>query len=260
MGVKSYQSHKVQKYMGSEYSLAEEGVIGEVPVTLMVNGEAWLDFMCTPHDLESLATGFLYNEGIINLASEILMVEVCPKKQCVDVWLNKEVSPPEDWRLTSGCAGGITSVKDPGTIITKLNSAVVSPEQIIALSKEFFEKQVLYQKVRGVHGSALSDGQQILAVCEDIGRHNSVDKIAGKYLLGKFEVEGKILLTSGRISSEMAQKAHRLGVSILISRTSPTVMSIEFAEAAGITLVGYARGRQFAVYTHPHRIMELSRP
>jgi FdhD protein len=126
------------------------------------------------------------------------------------------------------------------------------------LGKKLFDSQGLYQKVRGVHASALSDGKEILILCEDIGRHNTLDKIAGKMLLEEIQPDRKILLTTGRISSDMLQKAARIGSSMLISRTSPTSLSIELAEKAGVTLIGYARGRQFMIYTNPQRVQEFA--
>jgi len=98
-----------------------------------------------------------------------------------------------------------------------------------------------------------SDGKQIVLVAEDIGRHNTLDKLAGMCLLQNSWPEPRILITTGRISSEMLQKAARMGAPILISRTSPSSLSIEMAERYGITLIGYARRQRFNVYTHPQR-------
>ena len=92
---------------------------------------------------------------------------------------------------------------------------------------------------------------------EDIGRHNTLDKIAGKILLDRIELNNRILLTTGRISSEMIQKASRIGASIVISYTSPSSLSLDAAQHMGITLIGYARRNQFRLYTHPERIRDF---
>jgi FdhD protein len=117
-----------------------------------------------------------------------------------------------------------------------------------------FDAQALYHETGGVHTSALTDGKRILLSAEDIGRHNTLDKIAGMCLMQNIWPERRILITTGRVSSEMLQKAVRLGASILISRTSPSSLSIELAEKWGITLIGYARRNRFNLYAHPERI------
>jgi FdhD protein len=94
-------------------------------------------------------------------------------------------------------------------------------------------------------------------VAEDIGRHNTLDKIAGWILLKGIDLSQRFLLTTGRISSEMLQKAARLSASVVISRTSPSSLSIQLADAFGITLIGYARRNRFNIYTHPRRITSL---
>ena len=116
------------------------------------------------------------------------------------------------------------------------------------------EAQVLYRETGGVHTSLLSDGEKIIVSSEDIGRHNTLDKIAGLCLMNNAWSEKRILITTGRISSEMLQKAARMETPILISRTSPSSLSIEMAERYGITLIGYARKHRFNVYSNPHRV------
>jgi FdhD protein len=137
---------------------------------------------------------------------------------------------------------------------TRQMSLQVSAEQIGTLVDQLSESQALYRETGGVHTSALSDGQSILVSAEDIGRHNTLDKIAGLCLLTETWPQTRILLTTGRISSEMLQKAARLRAPILISRTSPSSLSIEMAERYDITLIGYARRGRFNVYTSPHRV------
>ena len=119
---------------------------------------------------------------------------------------------------------------------------------------QLFESQALYRETGGVHTSMLSDGKQVVMAAEDIGRHNTLDKISGLCLLQHRWPATRILITTGRISSEMLQKAARLQAPVLISRTSPSSLSIEMAQRYGITLIGYARRQRFNVYTHPGRV------
>jgi len=230
-------------------------VIVEAPVSLTVNNEVWLTFMCTPIDLELMAVGFLFNEGVITSASEIADVRVCAAGDNIDVWLHHNVEKPLSWRRTSGCTGGMTSVTHKTSERKILNGGVLSTGQVSNLIGQLFESQELYRLSGGVHTSGLSDGQIIVAVAEDIGRHNTLDKLAGRVLLEGIHLPRRIILTTGRISSEMLQKSSRMQASVVISRTSPSSLSIEMAESLGITLIGYARRNRFNVYTHPGRIV-----
>lgn len=246
-----------QQYVSGQWQTVSTGVIGETPVGLTVNGQSWLTLMCTPCDLEALAVGFLFNEGLIQKVEEVVSVRVCPTGDNVDVWLSRSVNKPDHWRRTSGCTGGVTSTDTQITSQPILDGVVLTPERVCHLIGQLFEAQELYQKVGGVHTSALSDGQQILVRAEDIGRHNTLDKISGRCLLEGIAPAQRILLTTGRISSEMLQKSARIGASVVISRTSPSSLSIRLAEQGLITLIGYAHRHRFNVYTHAERILRL---
>jgi FdhD protein len=239
-----------------ERSAGRAAVIRETPVSLTVNGEIWLTFMCTPIQLEAMAVGFLFNEGLINHAAEIADVRVCPAGDNVDVWSQAPLEKPAQWRRTSGCTGGITSVVEGRmpSIPPILNGRDLHASQVQRLVEELFNSQELYRQSGGVHTSILTDGEGQLVSAEDIGRHNTLDKIAGRCLLENIQFDHRILLTTGRVSSEMLQKAARLGAAVVISRTSPSSLSISLAEQYGITLVGYARRDRFNIYTHPERI------
>ena len=241
----------------TDQSLHEEAeTIVETPVSLTVNGSTWLTFMCTPVLLEEMAIGFLFNEGVIARIDEVADVRVCEHGDNIDIWLDRSVEQPSSWRRTSGCSGGVTAVEllSEGLPAIPVREGIVSPEQINQLVVSLFERQELYKETGGVHTSALSDGDKIVLAADDIGRHNTLDKIAGAYLRLQPALDHRILITTGRISSEMLQKASRLGAELLVSRTSPSSLSIQLAERMGITLIGYARRNRFNVYAHPERI------
>ena len=245
-----------ERYEFKKWQHHDAETIVETPVSLTVNGAVWLSFMCTPVQLEALAVGFLYNEGIIESMDEVSDVRVCEHGDNVDVWLNHAAEQPTSWRRTSGCTGGVTAVD----LLAKPNvsfdrdSLKLSPDAIGNLVEMLFESQELYRETGGVHTSALSDGEKVLLSAEDIGRHNTLDKIAGLCLMNNVWPANRILITTGRISSEMLQKAARLQAPILISRTSPSSLSIEMAERYGITLIGYARKHRFNVYSSGERV------
>lgn len=250
----TYKQTVINRYSHGNLESVQDGVIVEQPVSLTVNGNVWLTFMCSPIHLEALAAGFLYNEKIITSQDEIEDIRVCDHKDNVDVWLNKTANEPPDWRRTSGCTGGYTAAILDEIEPVPADKVVLSPDQVLALIKELLQSQDIYRKSGGVHASALATPEGIVFKTEDVGRHNTLDKIAGRALLEGYQVSPRIILSTGRISSEMLQKAARLKASILISRTSPTSMSLDLAEKLGITLIGYARGYRFNVYTHPERI------
>ena len=165
-----------------------------------------------------------------------------------DVTLTREVELPTERILTSGCGGGITFRIDPRLFPQIRSSLKVRPAQLSERMKDLFAAALHYRASRGIHGAALSDADRLLIVAEDVGRHNAVDKIMGEALLKGIPTTDQILLSTGRISSEMLLKAARMGVPLVASRTSPTEMAVGLAEQIGITVVGYLRPESLNVY------------
>ena len=120
--------------------------------------------------------------------------------------------------------------------------------------KQLQEQMELYRLCGGVHASALSDTKNLLVVAEDIGRHNTLDKIQGECLLSGLRTRDRLLLSTGRISSEMLLKAAKMQVPVVVSRHSPTGAAVSLAHDLGIALVGHARGDRLSVYSHPERL------
>jgi len=156
--------------------------------------------------------------------------------------------------LTSGCGGGTTFVDLAAAGQPVCSSRQISAAQVAALMRQLNERAEVHRVAGGVHTSALGEGNELLMVVEDVGRHNTLDKILGRCLLLGLDTADHILLTTGRVSAEMLHKASRMGVPIVISRTSPTDLAVELARAWKITLIGYARGTSFNVYAGEWRI------
>jgi FdhD protein len=246
------ESKRVWKYPSHSNVENEQPVASEALVTLSINGQEFLTFACTPFNLEALAVGFLFNEGIITTLDDISDLHLCGQGSQLDLWLTQSVRLPHTWTRTSGCGSGMTQAATE--IIPLSGKPQFSTEQINNSMLEMLRSQEIYPHSGGLHCSALSDGMQIYLLAEDIGRHNTLDKLAGRLLLENIQLSNPLLLTTGRISSEMMQKAVRLGATVVVSLTSPTSLSIAMAEKAGVTLVGYARRGQFSVYSHPFRL------
>jgi len=241
------------------YDSERRSVHGVVPVeeavTLYVNGQPLVSLMCTPTQLEELALGFLFNEGLIEGTGEVAVLELCGGERCVDVWLEHDIEPSRLRVITSGCSSG-TTFEDVTSAHHQVTSATrVSPQQITRLMQEFSRTTALYRRTGGIHGAVLAEGERLLCVAEDIGRHNALDKIAGICLRRGQPMQDRILLTSGRISSEMVGKAARMGVPIIVSHTSPTSLAVQLAHTWSITLIGYTRRRSFRVYASAERII-----
>ncbi len=243
---------------------AEQPVEGAVPVeeqiALYVNGAVLVGLMCTPVLVEELALGFLYNEGLIEGMEEVAEVRLCGSGQCVDVWLYKDIEQPLMRTVTSGCSGGTTfeSLREAHHPVA--SNLQITPAQVFDLIERLQESATLYHQARGIHASGLAGGNGLVCVAEDVGRHNTVDKLAGVCLRQGLPMKDHILVTSGRVSSEMLGKAARMEVPVVISRTSPTSLSVELARAWGITLIGYARRPVFHIYAGEHRVVGTTEP
>ena len=231
------------------------GVITESLLSLFVNGQELATMMCSPLDQEALALGFLFNEGVIESMDEVRLMKANVTHTSIDVFLNRaEFNPPRRLILTSGCGGGI-SFQDLTVNHPPLNSDfTTTPDILQARMRDLQGEAHLYNAVRGVHTAVLADTEQVLVSAEDVGRHNTIDKIAGKALQQNINTRDKIILTSGRISSEMLNKARRMAVPLVASRTAPTSISVELAQVWGICIVGYVRRGSLRVYTHPERL------
>jgi FdhD protein len=237
------------------WSTREAEVIEEGFVSIFVNGAELATVMCSPREQDRFAIGFLANEGIITSMDDVRAVHVCPSGACVDVWLTRsDFVRPTRLILTSGCGGGVT-FDDLTKTVEPLESALtIEPQRLAALLIEMQQRATLYARSRGVHTAALSDGHTIIVLAEDVGRHNTIDKVRGACLIEQIDPRDKILLCTGRISSEMINKAARMGCPIVASRTSPTSMSVQLAREWNITLAGYVRRDQVKVYAHSERL------
>jgi FdhD protein len=235
--------------------IVEGGVVEEARLTIYVNGQELAALMCSPVDQEVLALGFLFNEGVIHSLEEIRLIQANAARTTVDIFLNRsEFDPPRRMVLTSGCGGGVTFQDLQHTHPALETDFHTEPETLHRLMRELKGAARLYNSVRGVHTAVLGDSGGLLIATEDVGRHNTIDKIAGKALVEGIRTRDRILVTTGRISSEMLNKARMLGVPVVASHTSPTSLTLGLAAAWNICVAGYVRQNSLRVYTHPYRL------
>jgi FdhD protein len=248
-----YVRYRDQRAVG-----VEEEVITEIRFSIFVGEQELVTLMCSPWKLRELVIGFLYIEGLVDGPEDIELLRVCLEDRMAEVVLrDPDFQIPARKILTSGCTGGQTF----GKYLTELDrfrvptGSVVQPDAVYRLMRKLYDSAELYKRSGGVHTSILADGQDILVVAEDIGRHNTLDKIQGECLLRGISTKDRVILTSGRISSEMLLKSAVMGVPIVGSRTSPTELAVTLAERLNITLMGYIRPGSMNVYTHAWRLV-----
>lgn len=249
---------KTKKWLDFHHDWQEHQgeVIEEIVLTININGDELVSLMGTPLNQDWLAVGFLMNERLIDSLDEIEDIHISDTGCCIDIWLGRKIEKPTKRIITSGCGGG-TAYSDPEAGLDALESKVTTrPESILEAFNSLQTRESLYARARGIHAAGLVDLEtgQIIKVAEDIGRHNTIDKLHGACLLDGIAPENYGLLSTGRISSEMLRKGVIMGCPVIASRTSPTSYALELAAAWNITLVGYARHGKLRVYCHPERL------
>jgi FdhD protein len=240
-----------------EWDEVDAEVIEEGFLTIYVNGKELATLMCTPRDPLQLALGFLANEDFIQSYSEVEIAHLCKSENCADIWLTHPVwDQPRRKIITSGCSGGLTFADLAAHLNPVQCKLTIPADQLGSLMIQLQTQDSLYARARGVHTSALSDGERLVVIAEDIGRHNTIDRLRGECLRQGSDPSGMILLATGRISSEMIHKAAIMGCPIVASRTSPTSMSVGLAREWRITLCGYVRRNRMNVYSCPERLAQ----
>lgn len=239
----------------------EDPVTKELPLTISLNHRGLVTLLCSPTDLNYLAVGFLATEGLIQQKDELKRVTVDETKGIVDVETIsvKEKSDRTSARqvVTSGCGRGV-SFRDPRDKIVqqKLTSQLrVSSGQVFALVKQFLRLSLVYRATGGVHSAALCDNERILIFTEDIGRHNTIDKIWGRCILDDIPIDDRLIITSGRVSSEVVLKVARMNIPILVSKSAPTSMGVKLANDLEMTLICFVRGSRMNVYSAGWRLI-----
>lgn len=240
----------------------EDPIAVETVATFFVNDLEVATLLCSPGHVEALAVGFLLGEGVLHRREELISARHDRGKGVVRLKVadSVDLSPFRGERkgtLTSGCGKGqtYTFIRDVEKLEPLPPGPTISARAISGRIKEFMHRSDTYRDTGGVHSAALWDGDGLEVFCEDLGRHNAVDKVFGRCFLEGVPVAGRIMLTSGRISSEVALKCARRRVPIIISRNAPTSFSVNLAQTLDLTLVGFVRGSRMNVYTCPERIV-----
>ena len=237
----------------------DEVVAREFPVTIILNDQELVTLLCSPKNLEYLAVGFLSSEGFLKNKDEIkkilvddergvVRLETVEAKELAEGVLFKRV-------ISSGCGRGASFYSAADAASQKVESRMeISADEVFTLVNEFQHGSEVYLATHGVHSAALCDRQSILVFSEDIGRHNAIDKIFGKCLLEDISTDDRVIVTSGRISSEILHKVSKKGIPVIISISAPTNLGVRLADNLGITLISGVRGKRMTVYTNDWRV------
>ncbi|WP_100065199.1 formate dehydrogenase accessory sulfurtransferase FdhD [Miniphocaeibacter massiliensis] len=262
---KNYLNYDVKTYKNGEILDSEELVVEEKAYAIFLNDEEFTSIVCSPFNLEEMAVGFLWSEGILrdkNRLKDIYVLEN-ENKILIDIeGFNKELETRYFMKSFNSCCGRARTsfYYANDAILCKKNESNISvlDSQITKQIGLLEQKAELFEKTGGVHCAALIEDGKVICFMEDIGRHNTLDKIAGYCFLNNISMENKIIVFTGRLSSEIVLKICKMEIPIIISRSAPTNLGIEIAKDMGITLCGFARNERYHIYSNSYRIKASS--
>lgn len=243
--------------MAQIINIEKINVCEEAPVDLFWNGKKIITFMCTPDNLRELALGYLYGSGLIEGVKDLCTIGACRDMRKIFITAQNDINNSGfqlNNVLSSSCGSGIQFSDSLFEKRKNDSNFKISLKNIIQLAKEMFSKAELYKKYGGMHCASLSDGCKILALREDVGRHNAVDKVIGEGVFMGIDFSRSMIMTTGRISTDMILKAVNIGSPVIISRSIPTTLTLEIAERLGITIIGRIMSTRPIIYTCGERI------
>ena len=246
------------KIQDDAYNRIAEGVSEEVPLTLEVNGHELATLLCSPDHLDNLVTGFLFTSGLIKDFPSLKSLIIDTERFNAAARIEGDESEFVFKRVyTSGCGKGVI-FHNPMDVMNKTRldeGFVIRPSEIAGLMKEFIKGSPEHAQTRGVHSGALASRERILIFRDDIGRHNALDKVIGEALSKGLDFSEMVMLTTGRISSEILSKVLRCRVPVIAALGSPTNQAIKLARVANLTLVSHVRGSRMDVYSGETRLI-----
>lgn len=255
--------YEILEYSATGRKTVSIEAIREVPLTIFLNGREVVTLLCTGKYPRHLAVGFLKSDALITDPAQLLTVDIADEQERITAKVTVSHDPWADGRtiqrsITSGCGKGTNFDRNVATISKRrVESGLrVTPAQILALAAELKNRSTLYGRTRGCHNSSLCTPQKMLLFREDIGRHNAIDMIVGECFLTGMPTEDKMIVSTGRVASEILLKTVRIGVSLLASTAVATSFSVQLARTIGMTLIGNIKADSFWVYNDPGRIIQ----
>ncbi|WP_418055128.1 formate dehydrogenase accessory sulfurtransferase FdhD [Priestia megaterium] len=244
----------------------EDKIVTEFPVTVKINEEEFVTMVCSPQYIEDMVIGYLASEGVIRAYTDIKNIWVQEKEGYVHVTIDK-LNPYfqnlQNKRYITSCCGasrqGFVFINDALTA-KKMNgiSVELSIKDCFQLMNKLQQSAATFQETGGVHNAAICDKNGFMLSRMDIGRHNALDKLYGYCLKHHISIRDKVVVFSGRISSEILLKVAKIGCEVVLSKSAPTELALNLAEELGITTVGFIRNDSLNIYTYPERILRES--
>lgn len=226
----------IHRYQDNAWSVVPDTVVAEKSISISVNGAACANLVCSPWDLKDIAIGYLCSEGLVKKLDDLKNVTI------------DEESGRINFEIEEHSSDALSDSKTTADVH-------ISPENVLALASRLEAHSDLFRQTGGVHCAAIASPEEFYFFAEDIGRHNTLDRLYGKCFQNQIFPNDKILVFSGRISSEILLKTAKMGCPVLLSRSAPTDLALTLAEEHGITVIGFARSNRFNVYTHPERVV-----
>lgn len=255
--MESSSKRKIIQLRNGVLTEKEDEIVNELHLKLAINFKKLSALMCSPSNIEDLTAGYLITSGILTPENKLVKLDYEKNKNIMHIELeNNEIIKDLIFSVLKpvGCGAGDLLFVKYEKKITNYPQISVKSDFVSRIMQEFNKSSELFKETGGVHSAAICDNNGIIAVREDIGRHNAVDKVIGSVYLSDGTISDKFVLTSGRISSEIVMKLINANVQILISRSAPTQGAVELAELNDITLIGFARSSNFNVYCGYDRV------
>ncbi|HLQ73495.1 MAG TPA: formate dehydrogenase accessory sulfurtransferase FdhD [Bacillota bacterium] len=255
---------KTYHFKGDSFTVNNETIATENPLTVMLNGQEFATMVCSPTHLRELLIGFLASEGVIRHKKEITSLSIDEDRGFAYVEVDKPldlITNDHSKRFLGSCCGKSRQFyfkADAQTAKTVVSKQQIDAKQCFHLMNKMQDESTDFQQTGGVHNAALATTDEILAVRTDIGRHNALDKVYGHIIDNEIPLHDKVIVFSGRISSEVLLKISKMGIGILIANAAPTNLALQLADDLGITAIGFVRNDSMNVYTHPERIRNLT--
>ncbi|TDM02307.1 formate dehydrogenase accessory sulfurtransferase FdhD [Macrococcus carouselicus] len=249
------------KYHDGHFIEQTDNIATEFPLTLYVNQQEFATIVCSPTHLKELVLGFLASEGVIFRQADVKDIHLDDSKGFCHITLNRDIEQHYGHytkRMISSCCGKSRQfyfVNDAATSKVSMTTTKITADEIFRMMKALQEESTDFKQTGGLHNAAISDGKDFYIHRSDIGRHNALDKLFGYCIQQRIPIRDKVLIFSGRISSEILIKASKIGVGIILSKSAPTDLAIRLADDLNITAVGFIRNQSFNIYSHSERII-----